>query len=348
MKPIGYTIFSVWFLGTAWAQPSSPQKGDKKKVSVTGIPIISYNSSYGVIVGANGMSFFKTSQKDTVSPASQAGMGIGYTENKSWFGSVFTQLYLQENQWRITAAMGMGDINFQYFEANNESEEGGFVDYSSVNRYAFVKVLRKIKGNVYGGGFLKLQNSKTVFDMDEESTQEVDANGLGITVLYDTRNQVYAPSKGWLSSASFLANPKWMGSDSVFTSLRAFANYYYQINPRSVLASRVSFYSGLGEVPFTGQHTVGGKDIRGYTNGKYRGNQVYAIQTEYRWNFYKRWGAVGFVGLAFTQMPRSGILPGGGIGFRFRAIPAKQINIGIDGALGKDDKGIYFRINEAF
>ncbi|SHL60719.1 hypothetical protein SAMN05444266_104147 [Chitinophaga jiangningensis] len=93
---------------------------------------------------------------------------------------------------------------------------------------------------------------------------------------------------------------------------------------------------------------IGGKDIRGYTNGKYRGNQVYAAQAEYRWNFYKRWGAVGFFGVAFTEAPSSAVLPGGGVGVRFKAIRSRNINIGVDGALGKDDKGIYFRINEAF
>ncbi len=29
-------------------------------------------------------------------------------------------------------------------------------------------------------------------------------------------------------------------------------------------------------------------------------------------------------------------------------IPSRNINVGIDGALGKEDWGIYFRIGEAF
>ncbi len=319
-----------------------------KKVNITGIPIISYNSSYGVIVGANGMAFFNLHQKDTISPASQVGIGLGYTQNKSFWGSFFSQLYFKQDRWRTTFAFGTGNINFQYFEAANESGDGDFVDYNTVNRFLFLKVLRKIKGRFYGGAFIKLQHSQTAFENHPDSIQNVNANGMAATFLYDTRKNIYYPTHGMQAGVSFLANPKWMGSDSVFNSLRMYANWYHSITNKSVLAARVSIFSGLGHVPFSGQHAIGGKDIRGYTNGKYRGDQSYSAQAEYRWNFYKRWGAVGFFGLAFTEAPYSGILPGGGIGIRFKAIRSRNINIGIDGAIGKGDKGLYVRINEAF
>lgn len=318
-----------------------------KKVNITGIPILSYNSSYGVIVGATGMAFFKLNQKDTISPASQAGLALGYTQNKSYFGAVFSSLYFKEDTWRTTVAFGNGNINFQYFEASTD-DGGDFVDYATVNRFLFLRGLRKIKGHFYGGLFFKLQHSTTTFANAPDSTQEVNANGIGVNFLYDTRKNIYYPTKGVQASVSFLANPEWLGSDSIFNSIRAYANWYYSINAKSILAVRASIFSGIGNVPFTGQHAIGGKDIRGYTNGKYRGNQAYAAQAEYRWNFYKKWGAVGFFGFAFTEAPYSGILPGGGIGFRFKAIPSRNINVGVDGAIGKGDKGIYFRINEAF
>lgn len=319
-----------------------------KKVNITGIPIISYNSSYGVIVGANGMAFFRMNKNDTISPASQAGIMLGYTQNKSYFGSVFSKLYFKEDTWRTTAAFGNGNINFQYFEVANEDGDGEFVDYGSVNRFLFLKGLRKIKGRFYGGLFFKLQHSKTTFANVPDSTQTVDANGIGVNFLYDTRKNIYYPTKGVQASVSLLANPEWLGSDSIFNSIRAYGNWYFKMRKNDVLAARVSIFSGIGNVPFTGQHAIGGNDIRGYTNGKYRGNQAYAAQAEYRWNFYKKWGAVGFFGFAFTEAPYSGILPGGGVGIRFKAIPSRNINVGVDGALGKGDKGIYLRINEAF
>jgi outer membrane protein assembly factor BamA len=340
-------FLSLFITVASFAQDAAIIKKKEQKINFTGIPIVSYNSSYGVIVGATGMAFFRLSSKDTISPVCQTGIGLGYTQNKSWFGSIFGQFYLKEDRWRLTVAGGLGDVNFQYFEAANESAEGGFVDYSTVSKFLFLKGMRKIKGHLYGGLLLKLQQSNTDFS-DSTSDEKANMNGIGASFLYDSRNVIYNPSKGIQASFSFLSNPAWLGSDQVFNSISAYANYYLRINKTAILATRISLHAGVGDVPFVGQHTVGGKDIRGYTNGEYRGNQVYSGQAEYRWNFYRRWGAVGFFGVAFTESPYSGLLPGGGIGLRFKAIPSHNINIGVDGAVGKGDKGIYFRINEAF
>lgn len=353
MKPtINQPSLFFWILlficNTVFSQENNDSIPVKKhKVNLTGIPMVSYNKSYGFIGGVRGMGFFNVNEKDTISPASLAGIALGYTENKSWFGSAFSQLYFNEDTWRITAAVGLGKINFQYFDASG-SDEGNFVDYSNVTDFYYLKGMRKIIPHFYAGALLKIQRSEVVFESAPDSTTVTHANGFGVSVLYDSRNNIYSPTKGWKSEITFVSNAKWMGSDELFNSIRAYANYYLNLNEIMVLASRVSMFSGLGNVPFTGQHSVGGKDIRGYTEGKYRGEQVYALQSEYRWNFYKRWGAVGFMGLAFTEKPYSGVLPGGGLGLRFRAIPSRSINIGLDYAIGKGDNGIYFRINEAF
>jgi outer membrane protein assembly factor BamA len=333
-------LFSIPY----WAQEKT--KDSIKKVNITGIPIVSYNDSYGSIVGLNSMAFFNLSKKDTISPASIAGLGGGYSEDKTWFLTAFTQLYIDEDKWRVMAGLGVGDINFQYFEAANENDEGGFVDYNDVTEFGFLRVLRQIIPHFYAGGLVKFQHSETHFETGTDSIEN--ANGIGASFLYDTRNDVYYPTNGWKSGISYLANSKWLGTQETFHTIRAYANYYWKIRKSMVLASRASVFAGLGNVPFNGQHTVGGKDIRGYTDGKYRANQVYSMQSELRWNFYRRWGAVGFFGLAFTERPSSDLLPGGGAGIRFKAIRSRNINIGIDYAIGKGDNGVYFRIGETF
>jgi outer membrane protein assembly factor BamA len=321
----------------------------KKKFSFTGMPILTYSGPFGSITGFNTSAFFHIgNKKDTISPASQLGLGGGGNQDFTWFGALFTQLYLNEDRWRITAGLGVGNLNFQYYQTVTGSEEGGFENYNSMSRFFFAKVMRKVTGRFYAGGFISMKHSKTSFDDKPDSTLAVDANGFGPSLLIDSRNNIYSPRKGWQVAMDYTFNPKWTGSDSLFSTLRAYANWYVSLGQKTVLASRISGVASIGSVPFSGQHTVGGRDIRGYSDGKYRGNQVFAAQTELRWKFYRRWGAVFFTGLAFTEQPASGVLPAAGIGIRFLAIRAQNINIGIDGALGKGDTGIYFRINEAF
>ncbi len=68
---------------------------------------------------------------------------------------------------------------------------------------------------------------------------------------------------------------------------------------KQILAVRASFSTSPPVMyPLKRQTVVGGDDIRGYSQGKYRNNQVYTLQAEYRWNFYKRWGMVAFAGVA--------------------------------------------------
>lgn len=340
------TLLCFFFLVNASIYAQEIKKDSvKNKFDFTGIPIVSYNDAYGSIVGLNSMAFFNLNKKDTISPASIAGLGGGYSDNKTWFITAFTQLYLLEDRWRVTSAIGFGDVNFQYYESSNEGEEG-FVDYSNITEFGVLRIMRQVLPHFYAGGLIKFQHSKTSFETGIDST--ANANGIGASFLYDTRDDVYYPQKGWKSAVTYIANVRWLGSEEDFHSIRAYVNYYWKINNKMVLANRASIFTGIGSVPFFGQHTIGGKDIRGYTEGKYRGNQMYAIQSEYRWNFYRRWGTVAFMGLAIAENPSSSVLPAGGIGIRFKAIPLRKINIGIDYAIGKKDSGFYFRIGESF
>ena len=120
-----------------------------------------------------------------------------------------------------------------------------------------------------------------------------------------------------------------------------------------MIAARAYFGFGIGDLAFEQQFIVGRTDIRGYTQGKFRGDQLVAVQGEYRWNFHKKMSAVGFVGLATIygalNPDQEGILlPGIGAGFRYTVIEEYHMNVGLDAAVGRDDWGIYFRVGEAF
>ena len=355
MIRLSYFIVAMLLLSVIWHEAQAQEEEDwlkgkkeKRKFDLAGIPILSYNTSYGAIIGANTMLFFDVNPSDTVSPSSVIGIGGGFSQNRSLFAAGFTQLYLHEDKWRLSAAGGVGNINFQYFESPVEIGDGDFIDYSAVNTFGVLKVLRRVKGNLYAGGLLKLQYTNTSFETRPPREEIVNANGIGFTTTYDSRNHIYNPRSGIFATLTLLNNASWLGSDSAFYSLRFVINGYLPITRKAVLAARLTCFGGFGDVPFSGQQSIGGKDIRGYTDGKHRGNVEATTQAEYRWNFYKRWGMVAFFGIAITENPYSGILPGGGAGLRYKLLEARNVNIGIEAAFGKNDHGLYFRIGETF
>ena len=328
------------------------------KIRFTGLPTLGYNSSFGLQVGAIGMMIFNINRDDTISPPSSLNLMGFYTTNNSWFGLLNQRLYFNQDRWRITWAAGKGNVNFQFYSDEIPGSGGIFIDYSTMALFGFISVSRQIYDRFYGGLSIVGSKLNTTFYLDEIIGNNPESGkslvGLGIPLAFDSRDNVYNSSKGWDVNLRANLNRKWLGSDLDFSTLSFDANYYLRLNNHGVLANRVTAYTGIGDIPFEGQRVVGGTDIRGYTKGKYRGDKLFSLQSEYRHSFENRLGFVAFAGIAAAINTLgetnnwSGILPGAGTGIRYKAIKERGINIGIDVAAGIQDWGLYFRIGEAF
>ncbi len=334
-----------------FSQKTSDSIQSEKKASFAGVPKLSYNRSSGFGFGAMGMMLFKLDD-DPATPKSNVMVTGTYTTNKSWNIMGMFQLYMVKDLLRVTTGGGYLNFNFQTYY--NDGTMDIEVPYVNSGGFFFVNPLIKAFPHFYIGPTLSLMRTKVNFDMPDGSTTEqaYDLNSLGVAANYDTRSNVYYPISGLNGMLNFTGNPSWFKNDSIFSRIMFNINYYYPINPKMVLASRFATKISLGNnVPFVGENVVGGKDIRGYTKGNYRGDQVYSIQSELRWMFYKRLGIVAFFGLALEidkNHTVSPLLPGGGAGIRFMLLPKDKLTIGVDGAVGRDDWGMYFRIGEAF
>ena len=256
-----------------------------------------------------------------------------------------------------------GNVEFQTYVNYPESilpfidgdEEGGFLDYNTKFNFLLFEGQRKLYHNFYLG--MRFLYNYVTTDFETESIQIPKQIGylvgVGGVINYDSRNNVMNPQKGMntkIATFSFLES---LGSSSEYHRIESQVNKYFPLSKKATIMFRFYSVISTGEVPFSGQNVIGRDDLRGYSNGKYRADQVYNIQTEYRLNFYKKWGLVAFGGLAvatdnFQGDNYSGILPAIGAGIRYMAIPSRRINIGMDVAAGKDDWGLYFRIGETF
>lgn len=339
-------------------------KEKKKDVNYAFIPIVMYNSSFGTQVGAMGTAFFKMNNRDSISPASKVGFFGSYFSNTTFFGGLFSKMYFKEDNYRTKASIGYGDIKFQKFfnfpeeiPAQGEiptDEEGQFVDYNTKMAFIYIEGTKQIYNNFYLGARFTYSQVSTTFSDESIPDEDNKLFGFGVATEYDDRNSVFYPQKGQNAKVNTFTFLEAFGSTSQYNQVKIEYNKYFSLNDNSVILARLYSAISFGDsIPTAGENKVGRDDLRGYTDGKYRGNQVYALQTELRWNFYKKWGLVAFGGAAISTNDwngnnYSGILPAIGTGIRFKAIPSRNINIGIDVAKGKGDWGVYFRIGEAF
>ena len=135
----------------------------------------------------------------------------------------------------------------------------------------------------------------------QDSVSKSILNNIGYIISNDTRDHVQYPTRGMFLNFKNQFYRSWVGSDYEFERYIVTYNQFFKLSKKDdkqVLAMRANMNIATGDVPFEGQTVVGGDDIRGYSQGKYRDNQVYTLQAEYRWNFYKRWGMVAFAGVA--------------------------------------------------
>lgn len=320
------------------------------KVKFMPIPYLNYDRSQGFTLGAVPMLMFNPTEKDTISPSSLVG-GVGtYSTNKTWFAMGFGMFFLKEDRWRLTTAGGLGNVNFQFFF---DGFGGVWIPYSTEAKFFMLRVERKIYKKLYGGVSYNYANIVSQAD-DYPVADSSILHGIGLNLSLDLRDNPHYPRSGSLSEVKYNTFPEFFGNESTTQKVELSTNHYFSTRRDiDVVAARLYGGFGIGDIVFAQQFVVSRKDIRGYTQGGYRGNSMLALQGEYRWNFSKRWGAIGYAGVAtvFDAINESDNwkpLPGVGTGIRFKAFTATNFNVGLDIAAGIDDWGIYFQIGEVF
>lgn len=337
-------------MNTLFAQEKLIVSEDKENFSFATMPFVSYDKGLGGVMGALPMIMYRINPKDTISPKSLSGAGIMYTSNNSWAGIIFNKFYFNEDKYRLILGGGKGIFSSQFFS----EELNSYFDFSSDDLFLKIELHRIIFKDFYAG--INYQYIDTSTNIDKEGAEVIDKtfNILGLVLTYDKRDYVYYPTSGFLSDLKWNTAPEFVGNQSSLSKLEISYNRYWQIsNNRDVFAARAFTGIGFGNLNIVEQFVIRGKDIRGYTNGRYRGEQVVSLQGEYRFNPWKRIGFVGFSGFASVfngdnPSDNGVILPSLGAGIRYAAFPKNKLNVGLEAAVGRGDWGIYFRVGETF
>jgi outer membrane protein assembly factor BamA len=344
----------------AFVQGQDSTESRKKVKGIAAIPMINYNRTQGIVLGAIVSNYFKMNKKDTISPSSNIGIAGIYTEQKSYALFLYSTLFFDEDRWRVKVAAGTLDINFQFYLEDPVTSTGNFSDYSTKANLVVLQLQRNILKRIYFGPTASFIKSSVTFSFPgangQDSVQKNNLNSLGYIFSNDTRDHVQYPTKGMFLNFKNQFYGSWIGSDYDFVRYIVTYNQFFNLsksNDKHILVARATLNIATGNVPFEGQTVVGGDDIRGYSQGKYRNDQVYTLQTEYRLNFYRKWGLVAFAGIAtavanFSDIFHTELLPGVGAGLRYRMLPSEKVNIGVDAGIGRGDYSITFRIGEAF
>lgn len=329
---------------------------DERNLKFAAIPIPGYSDVLGFSLGIIGMAYYKMDRHDDNLPPSSTGILGFYSENNSWVGMAFQKFHFAHDKWRATAAFGTGSFKYQF----NPSSAGPgfpdlFLDYTTVSDFIFLKGSRLTWSELYLGAEVLAWSAKVSIDPDLLEVPNEFYSSLGVNGEWDGRNHVMYPTSGTNTTVRYDVYDEALGSDRDFRKLKVKISGYTTLGDTTrVLAGRILADAAFGDVPFSGQAILSGnQNLRGYANGRHRGDKLLTLETEYRWNFYGRWGAVGFAGVGFVgedwdSFSTADALPAAGLGLRFRMIETYKINARIDYGWGKNDQAVYFSIGEAY
>ena len=177
--------------------------------------------------------------------------------------------------------------------------------------------------------------------------------GAGVSLVYDSRDVITNPHKGFYVNLSQYFRPAFLGNDYAFSTTDLHASAYGRVWKGGIIAGDITSTLNFGN-PSWGMMALLGSSysMRGYYEGRYRDKHKIEAQVELRQHLWGRngmvvWAGAGTVFSKFSAIRADRVLPNFGIGYRWEF--KKDVNIRLDYGFGKSGQsGFLFHINEAF
>jgi outer membrane protein assembly factor BamA len=189
--------------------------------------------------------------------------------------------------------------------------------------------------------------------------------GLSLNFVYDSRDNLINTYKGSFINVNVKQNATWLGSEKnstfVFFDYRVFKSLSKKM-PRHVIGAWLwGNFMVAGNAPYLTLQAIGddqrARSGRGYTQGRFRGEQMLNGEIEYRFPITKCSQIVGgvvYVNATTATNNYTGvklfeyIQPGFGVGIRVMINTASRTNLSVDYGWGRKSSGFYFSGAETF
>jgi len=389
-------IFDVIFK-KSFEKPES-----KGKVTIFIVPYIGYNPVTQFQFGAGGNISWRLGDPGHTS-LSAASVSAQITTKNQVILQAKSNIYTNKNKWFLQGDWRFYLFNLNTYGLGTENgynvppvpmvtPDPNIVDTEitsypmDFNWFKFHQVFsRKIRSNLYAGiGYhldyhyaikdisLKLDSEDVVItphyaycQLHGLNPETYTSSGLSINCVYDTRDNIINPYKGYFINVNYRYNFTWLGSSAngsqLWTEFRTYVGLSKRL-PRHLLAF---WYFGSfmlsGVIPYLDLPATGFEQMnssgRGYDQGRWRGEDFVYSEVEYRFPISQCsqvLGGVVFLNATTASNKDMGIplfgsiRPAAGFGVRIMVSKRSRLNLLIDAAIGEHSSGLYLQAQEAF
>ncbi len=292
-------------------------------------------------------------------PSSLGAVAI-YTEKNQTNLIVSPDVYLAHGAWRIAGDVGYSKFPSTVYGIGRDTPEEAGEDYTAETGGLSGRVLRRTAASLSVGLNLACQHGAIVrrepgglVDRRKADGREDGwLAGVGPTLLWDTRDNVFAPERGALCQLGSVYYAAAFGSDFAVDTHGLDLRGYYPLAARHVLAVQAVWRKVGGRVPLKVYPTLG-NHLRGIVEGRYQDRILTATQVEYRFPLFWRlrgttFLAAGAVAEDWAAFDLGAGRVSGGAGLRYALNREERLYLRFDLGVAEGGAEAYFQFGEAF
>ncbi len=343
------------------AQTQKQANDSLKNLKITAFPVAFYLPETGLGFGGLGLSTFRLPGENLETRPSSIQLGLTFTTKKQFLLFMPYEFYLDDEKWRFTGELGYYKYFYNYYgrgiNSAQENEETYTADFPRFRLKTYREIMPRLSLGVGyefdGFNVLEPEPGGLLAGSNEIGKEGGTISNLGLLALFDNRNNIFYPTKGWFVEASYFTSANWLGSTFSYTKFEIDARYYQKIKGQQVLATNLFLGTRSDETPFQDLSYIGTKRSRGFDNRRYLDNTEVTLATEYRFPIWRRFkgavfGSTSTVTPSLSDVFNTTYRGAVGGGLRYVLNKKEGTRIRVDYGISGEGGQFYFTINEAF
>lgn len=326
-------------------------------------PLLSYSRETQVALGGFGVTYFRIGDAPPESRPSYLAGDVVVTTRAQVLVDVFPVLWWDDEHWFVTGQIAYRRYPDDFYGIGNDTRPEDKETYTlhgistrfDLRYRAWKSLFIGARHEFQWHELIELDDAPMLAAGNIRGSEGGFRNGIGPTLVWDSRDNTQSARSGLYYQASFLVYGGFLGSDYDYARLTLDAAHYLALGERHTLAFQVFIDAMAGDVPFNQLALLGGiSRMRGYYEGQYRDKTYAMAQLEYRMMpIFWRIGAVVFAGIGevaerWRDFRWDRLRWAVGAGLRFALNVEERINIRVDVGVGPGTWGLYVNVLEAF